>query len=99
MIFRQPKLVETILRKAQGMGTEVLEEVTWKLIHGARKGVRSYTNGELDPQHRYLRTEAEKAAQAFATNPVLGPLYQKIVTIETRDVDMHKAEFNDQDDW
>jgi hypothetical protein len=101
MIFRHPQLTGAILHKARSLGADVHERITWNLIHGAGPGIRGYTNGQLDSEYRYLRDEAEKAARTHESNRILGPFYQKIVEMETRDVQWHRKELEDDlsDDW
>ena len=101
IVFRNPELTEAILRKARTLGADVQERITWKLIHGSGPTVRGYTNGELDPQYRYLRDEAEKAAKSHESNEILRSFYQKIVNMEIRDAERHRKEQDVDlaDDW
>ncbi len=101
VVFRHPKLTELILKKARSFGTDTLDRITWGLIHGSGPNGRGYTNGELNPEYRYLRTEAEKAALIHESNRVLAPFYQKIIEMEIRDETSHRREQEAMmvDDW
>jgi hypothetical protein len=63
--------------------------------------MRGYTNHELNPEHRYYREEAAKAAAVHATDPDLGPFYREIVKAEDGDaarnrrwVDLQLSDWN-----
>ena len=101
LVFKYHSLVEAILKKARNFGPEEFDRITWKLIHGTGPEVRGYTNGELEPQYRYLRSEAEKAALIHESNQVLSTIYQKIVEMEVRDEERHRKEQEAlmSDDW
>ncbi len=101
LVFLYPELTEAILKKARSFGSATRDSITWDLIHGSGPSGRGYTNGELDPQYRYLRTEAEKAALIHESNRILAPFYQKIVEMEVRDETSHRREQEAMmaDDW
>ncbi|MEY4485091.1 MAG: hypothetical protein RL693_2543, partial [Verrucomicrobiota bacterium] len=101
LVFRYPNLTEAILKKARTFGVDAHDHITRKLIHGAGPGIRSYTNNELNPEHRYLRTEAEKAVQVHESNQTLRSFYEKILEMEIRDEESNRARQDSMmdDDW
>ncbi|HWB01448.1 MAG TPA: hypothetical protein VG796_00395 [Verrucomicrobiales bacterium] len=101
VIFRYPQLTEAFLRKATEFGHESLERITSELIHGAGSQSRGYTNGELDPEYRYLREEAEKAVKEYEADPMLGPFYQEVLEREIRDADWNRKRMaeDDGEEW
>lgn len=100
VIFRFPALTEAILRKAKQFGPKALNRITWALIHGAGPRGRGYTNGELDPEYRYLREKSEKAVRLHETNPVLRPFFETVRENEVRDERLHRTLMEvDPEDW
>ncbi len=100
VIFRFPALTEAILLKAKQFGPKALNRITWALIHGAGPQGRGYTNGELDPEHRYLREESEKAVRLHEANPVLRPFFETVRENEVRDERLHRTLMEvDPEDW
>jgi len=100
VIFRFPKLTEAILERAMGFGPDALDLVNWDLIHGAGPQLRSYTDGALDVECRYLREEAEKAVRTHEPNSILGPFFQKILENELRDEEYHRRSAAEDDrEW
>ena len=100
VIFRFPALTEAILRKAREFGPKAPNRITWALIHGAGPQGRGYTNGELNPEHRYLREEAEKAVRLHEANPVLRTFFETVRENEVRDERLHRTLMEvDSDDW
>ncbi len=91
LIFRFPDLPRAFLRKAQSLGgKELFNVVRSSLYHGCGPQGRSYSNGILDPKLDYVEAEAVKAAEAHATDELLGPFYRWIVEVEQKERSMHK---------
>lgn len=85
IIFREPELTRKILHEISRLALGETERLIWYLGHTASPQMRGYTNHELNPEHRYYREEAAKAAAVHATDPNLGPFYREIVKAEDGD--------------
>lgn len=92
VIFSYPELTKAILTKARSFGPESYNRVVWMIIGSAGPQMRAYSNGELDPEYRYLRQEAEKAVQIHQSDPVLGPFFQKVLENEINDAQRNRLE-------
>ena len=92
MVFRFPDLTRTLLKKAQELGgAELLESIHDSLGFGCGPMVREYAGGVLEKDCDYVEAEAVKAAEAHASDPILGPFYRWIVQREQEDRLRHKA--------
>lgn len=92
IIFWQPELVRAVLRRALAVAPEKFAEISWYLGNTASPQTRGYTNHVLDPEQRYYREEAAKAAAVFAADPELSAFYRDIVRREDDDAARHKRE-------
>ena len=92
IIFWQPELVRAVLRKALAVAPEKFSEISWYLGNTASPQMRGYTNHVLDPEQRYYREEAAKAAAVFAADPELSAFYRDIVRREDDDAARHNRE-------
>lgn len=84
-IFEQPELTKKILQQIQRFALLEVDRFNWDLAQTASPQMRGYTNHQLDPEHRYYREEAAKAAEIHSTDPELGPFYREIVRAEDAD--------------
>jgi hypothetical protein len=92
VIFWKPELVRAILRKALAVAPEKFGEISWYLGNTASPKMRGYTDHVLDPEQRYYREEAAKAAAVFAADPELSAFYRDIVRREDDDAARHHRE-------
>jgi hypothetical protein len=92
IIFLRPDLVRTILQKALEVAPTRFEEIRWYLGNTASPHMRGYTDHVLDPEQRYYREEAAKAAAIHSNDPYLSAFYREIVRLEDADAARHKRE-------
>lgn len=85
IVFNEPDLVKAILLKIHALAPAQFERMRWHLGHSASPQMRGYTNHELDPEYRYYREEAAKAAAVHANEPELAAFYREIVRSEDAD--------------
>jgi hypothetical protein len=85
VIFQEPQLVKGILRKLLVLVPAEFEKWRWELGNTASPRMRGYTNHQLDPEHRYYREEAAKAAAIHAQDAELAAFYREIVRYEDAD--------------
>jgi hypothetical protein len=92
LIFRLPELTRAFLAKAGALGgEEFVASVQASLMVGAGPSIRGFTDGVLDQEYDYVEAEAVKAAEANASDPILGPFYRSIVEWEQRNRLWHKS--------
>ncbi len=93
IIFRFPEVTRTFLRRALALGgNQFLQQLRIALYSACGPQSRSYSNGILDKELDYVEAEAAKAAEAHATDEVLGPFYRWIVEVEQKERLMHKMQ-------
>ena len=63
-----------------------------ELYSGCGPQGRSYSNGILDKELDYVEVTAAKAAEAHATDELLGPFYRWIVEVEQKERLVHKMQ-------
>lgn len=91
VIFRIPDLARAFLDRARHLGgKDGCEMMQGSLYHGCGPQSRAYTNGTLDKNLDYVEAEAVKAAEAHATDEILGPFYRWIVQVEQNNRRMNK---------
>jgi hypothetical protein len=73
-------------------GDQLSQQVRINLYWACRPQLRSYSNGILDKELDYVEAEAAKAAEAHASDEVLGPFYRWIVEVEQKERLMHKMQ-------
>lgn len=94
VIFRMPEVAAAFLRRAEAVGgVDGFKEMRSNLYHATGPGGRGYTNGELNKDDDYVEAEAIKAAEAHATDPVLGPFFRWIVEREKHDREWNRRRF------
>ncbi len=79
-VFRFPDLVRELLTRSQELG--VSNEVHRTLWLAAGGGVRSYTEGRLDPEFRYISERAEDLARRYEGDPLLASFYRSAAESE-----------------
>lgn len=82
IIFTEPDFVLQLLAKIRAHAPAQQSELEFSLRCSASPRMRGFTNGELDPEHRYYREEAAKAVEIFARDPELSAFYREIVRAE-----------------
>lgn len=94
IVFRYPALTNTILTKATDLdGTKGYERMRSILYTMSGPSGRSFTNGELNKESDYVEAEAIKAAEAHASDSILGPFFRWIVEIERHEREEHKRRY------
>lgn len=83
-----PELVRLLLKRGNDHG--VAASVSQTLWLSACGGGRGFTEGELNPEYRYILTEAESLANRFRDDPVLAPFYRKIAESERTTQAQHR---------
>lgn len=95
-IWDWPGMTAAFLRQARLIGCE--EPVRRTLQQGAGPKGRGFTNGELDPQYRYVLESSQDAATRFAHDPLLAEFYRGIADDESRNIEMHRKWFGADSD-
>jgi hypothetical protein len=91
IIFRYPEITRAFLNRARMLGGDQLcLKMRVELHSGCGPQTRSYTNGILDKETDYVEAEAGRAAEAHASDELLGPFYRWIVEVEQKERLMHK---------
>jgi hypothetical protein len=81
-VFRFPDLVRELLTRSKDLG--VGDDVHRTLWLAASGGARSYTEGRLDPESRYISERAEDFAKRYGEDPVLATFYRGVAGSEHR---------------
>lgn len=89
-IFEHPELTRKLLQQIQRFAMLSADRFNWELAQTASPTMRGYTDHQLNPEHRYYREEAAKAAERFSADPELGPFYREIVRAEDADAMRHQ---------
>lgn len=92
LIFTQPDFVRAILMKAREVAPADFERVRWQLGYTAAPKMRGYIDHQLEPEYRFYREEAAKAAIVHAQDPELSALYREIVRLEDADAARQRRE-------
>ncbi|MDR1280124.1 MAG: ATP-binding protein [Opitutaceae bacterium] len=82
IIFDEPEFVKDVLRKTEAIAPLRIEELNFRLGNSASPRIRHYTGHELDPEYRYYREDAVKAAEIHARDPELAAFYRGIICSE-----------------
>jgi hypothetical protein len=83
IIFRFPEITRAFLLRARALGGDELWQTIWAELYSACGPlVRSYSEGILNKQSDYVEAEAARAAEAHASDALLGPFYRWIVSNE-----------------
>ena len=90
LIFLEPDFTRAVLRKAREIAPGEFEKLRWQLGYTASPKMRGYLGHELEPQYRYYREEAARAAIVHQGDPELALLYQEIVRAEDADAARHR---------
>jgi hypothetical protein len=97
-VFQHPDLVGEVLSRA--IELDDLDGTQRALLASALGGARGYTNGELDPEYRYLIDQAELLANRFREDPALARFYTTIAEAERRHLDRHREQYRaTQEAW
>lgn len=95
IVFRFPEITRAFLRRALTLGgNQLCHKMRVELYSGCGPQTRSYSNGILDKELDYVEAAATKAAEAHATDELLGPFYRWIVEVEQKERLMHKRQAN-----
>ena len=92
LVFTQPDFVREILNKAREIAPTEFEQVRWQIGYTASPKMRGYIDHQLEPEYRYYREEAAKAAIVHAQDPELSALYREIVRSEDADAARQRRE-------
>lgn len=92
IIFRDPEFVRTILGRTRQIAPAEYEKISRYLARTAAPAVRGYTNHALDPEYRYYRDEAAKAAEVHRGDFELEGFYRSIVREEDADTARQRRE-------
>ena len=91
VIFRFPEIARAFLDRGQALGGDHLrDKVRVGLYSACGPQTRLYSGGILDKELDYVEAEASKAAEAHASDELLGPFYRWIVEVEQKERLMHK---------
>jgi hypothetical protein len=92
LIFRFPEITRAFLNRALILGGDALcQKIRVELHSGCGPQTRSYSNGILDKETDYIEAEAAKAAEAHASDELLGPFFRWIVEVEQKERLLHKT--------
>jgi hypothetical protein len=83
-VFIYPELVRVLL--ARGKVLRVGDAIQQTLYFSACGGGRSFTEGELDPEYRYIAEQAQDLANRYKDDPYLSEFYRIIVKSERSDL-------------
>ncbi|MCI0625347.1 MAG: hypothetical protein L0387_27500 [Acidobacteria bacterium] len=93
IIFRFPEITRAFLRHALALGGDQLcKRIRVELYSGCGPQTRAYSNGILDKKMDCVEAAAAKAAEAHASDELLGPFYRWMVEVEQKDRLMHKMQ-------
>jgi len=93
IIFHFPEITRMFLRRALTLGgTQLRHRIRVELYSGCGPQTRLYSNGILEKELDYVEAAAMKAAEAHATDELLGPFYRWIVQVEQKERLMHKMQ-------
>ena len=84
-IFAEPAFVVEVLRKIRAVAPARFDELSYLLRDSAAPSMRGYTNHQLDPEYRYYREAAIKAAEIHSRDPELSFFYREIIRTEDAD--------------
>jgi hypothetical protein len=84
-IFAEPAFVVEVLRKIRSVAPARFDELSYSLRDSAAPSMRGYTNHQLDPEYRYYREAAIKAAEIHVRDPELAFFYREIIRTEDAD--------------
>jgi hypothetical protein len=83
-VFIYPDLVRVLLARAKVL--RVGEAIQQSLYLSACGGGRSFSEGELDPEYRYIAEQAQDLANRYKDDPYLSEFYRIIVKSERSDL-------------
>ncbi len=95
-VLQHPEMVRAVLARGQALGVEPAVRKT--LLNSTCLGARSFTEGEIDPEYRYILERGEALANRYRDDPLLGRLYREISEFERRNLEDHRARFRAEDD-
>lgn len=76
----------------------VITAIRETLWHSACGGGRGFTNGELDPEYRYILKQAEALANHYRGDTVLEPFYRMVAESERRQIEWERRDFREDDE-
>ena len=85
IIFAEPAFVIEVLRKIRAVAPARFDELSYSLRDSAAPTMRGYTNHQIDPEYRYYREAAIKAAEIHVRDPELAFFYREIIRTEDAD--------------
>jgi hypothetical protein len=95
-VFQLPDFVRVLLTR--GKDLLVTDAIREALFDSACGGGRSFTNGDLNPEYRYIAEKGQDLANRYKDDPVLGPFYRMIVDSERQHGKMHQEWFRAEDE-
>jgi hypothetical protein len=95
-IFEYPNLVRILLMRGQAL--QVAAAVGETLYLSACGGGRSFTEGQLDPEYRYIAERGQDLANRYKDDPVLGAFYRGIVEFERVGLKRYQQMFRAEDE-
>jgi hypothetical protein len=87
-VFDFPNIVRSILARGQELGA--MNEVTKTLLLAACGGGRTYSDSELDPEHKYILEQADALANRYRDEPLLQSFYREIANWERSDLEQQR---------
>lgn len=93
IIFHFPEITRAFLKRAKELGGDsIYKDMRSELYIGCGPQGRLYTGGRLDPDDDYVEAAAAKAAEAHASDDLLGPFFRWIVETEQKERLKHKMQ-------
>ena len=94
LVFRNPDFAKELLVRAAEFSTEADKRIRNLLIPDTSG--RGFSNGKLDPKYHWVLEEAQKAASAHASDPVLKSFFDAVIERELRIREQNMEEYQDR---
>jgi hypothetical protein len=90
-VFRNPDVVRMLLERSENLKVaNAVRETLWLSACGSG---RSFTEGEVDPEYRYILEQGEALANRYRDDGLLASFYRMIADTERRDLDLVRKDF------